>query len=512
MSDETEIKLAIPAEELAAVEGLFAQDPPAEVESTYFDTPDLLLRQHGIQVRVRRDGDALLQTVKLPDDQGSALTRAEHEIPIKRPTLKLDHLLSAIPEALREEIAASELSPIFTTRFIRRRHRAGPDGVVELAFDRGEITRGDQQVPILEVEAELKGNDLSAFIQVVLDFLDHVPASLIASGKAARGYRLVTGAGPDVTHSPKLFLEPDLVLPDAIRLMLRHSFTHFLKNFAAAEAGVPEGIHQVRVGLRRFRSTISAFSPVMNTAGADGLIAGVKKLFTVLGTVREADVFLAENLPELAAAGMTPRLVDVVREETGRYRREAQDQLAAVLASTATARLVIELYGWIESGAWLKQDSPVDRLLAQRPVGDFAAPRLRKLHKRLLKKGKAARLSIVLDDWHEARIAAKKLRYAAEPLLSTLDLPRDAADGYRKTVEAIQGELGHLNDLHVAEDFLSKVIKTAAPQRRRSLKSALAVLKDWRARVEDEFIAGAGRAFRRFEKEGFPLRKGSAQR
>ncbi|WP_137387653.1 CHAD domain-containing protein [Rhodoligotrophos defluvii] len=507
MSDETEIKLAIQGEGLAAAEALFAQDPPIAVESTYFDTPDLLLRRHGIQVRLRRDGPALLQTVKLPDGDGGALTRAEHEIPIRTPRLKRDHLLAVAPEDLRDEIAASELSAVFTTRFTRRRHRAGEGEVAELAFDRGEIVHGAEKVPICEVEVELKGENIGAFVAVVLDFLDRVPASLIASGKAARGYRLVSGEAPAAVHARKLSLPPRMLLPDAIRLMLRHGFTQFLNNVPAAHAGLPDGLHQIRVALRRLRSTISAFAPVMDTTDAARLLEGIKQLFATFGAVREADVFVADTLPQLVKAGMKPSLAELVEEEAARCRRAGQEKVVAQLESPDTARLVIELYGWIEAGSWLKSGTPLDKLLARRPVADFAAPRLRKLHKRLLKKGRAARQSVVLDEWHEARIAAKKLRYAAEPLLSTLDLPAELADSYRKTVEAIQSELGRLNDLHVAEAFLERLVQEAAPQRRRPLKRALAVLHDWRHSAEDSFIVEAARAFRQFEKAGFPLRK-----
>lgn len=507
LSDETEIKLAVHPDGLASAIKLFAKDKPVEVYSTYFDTPQLLLRQHGVQLRLRRDGETLLQTVKLPDGTSGPMTRAEHEITLTSATLDIGHLMSVLPQVVAEAMDADLLEPVFVTRFERRRHLAGPDGVVELAFDRGAIERDDRQVPILEIEAELKGADFDAYIAEILALLDKVPAGLIASGKAARGYRLASGAAEVAVLSRKLELPSDIDLPEAIQLMMRHNFAHFFENITAASAGIPQGIHQIRVGLRRLRSTISAFKPVMDTSDVEAMLQGMKTLFNAFGTVREADVFIAETLPQLAAAGMTTQLTRSVVGHVEHFREKAQSEVTRLLGSTETARLVVQLYGWIESGRWLKDDAPLDKLLDKRPVGDFAGPRLRKLHKSLLKKGLKARNSVDLDDWHEARIAAKKLRYAADPMISTLDLPPEVALTYRRNVEAIQGELGRLNDLNVAEQFLEEVRESVPARQRQSLSKAIGILAEWQDGAADHFIAEAGRSFRTFEKNGFPLRK-----
>src|SRR5690606_15878026 len=157
--------------------------------------------------------------------------------------------------------------------------------------------------------------------------------------------------------------------------------------------------------------------------------------------------------------------------------------------------------------AWMRTSSALDSLLAKRPVSAFAGPRLRKLHKRMVKKGRAARESVSLDEWHEARIAAKKLRYAADPLLPTLGIDGEKADRYRKSVETIQEHLGDLNDLNVAEAFVKDVIQRARHNRRKSLTGALEAVHDWRASAQDRFILQAGQAVRAFEKEGFPSGK-----
>ena len=79
-----------------------------------------------------------------------------------------------------------------------------------------------------------------------------------------------------------------------------HGFQHFLDNYPAVTlAGEYEGIHQMRVAMRRLLSAIRMFAPVLRLEDTSGLFQALKTIFTQLGGVREADVFIAETLPRL---------------------------------------------------------------------------------------------------------------------------------------------------------------------------------------------------------------------
>jgi inorganic triphosphatase YgiF len=81
----------------------------------------------------------------------------------------------------------------------------------------------------------------------------------------------------------------DLQLPQAILRILRHGFQHFLDNYPAVTlAGEPEGIHQMRVAMRRLLSAIRMFGPVLRLEDARELFQALKTLFSQLGGVREA--------------------------------------------------------------------------------------------------------------------------------------------------------------------------------------------------------------------------------
>jgi inorganic triphosphatase YgiF len=52
------------------------------LETMYYDTPERLLFQHGISLRVRRNGKHFIQTLKLLPDSGQPLTRRQWEAPV----------------------------------------------------------------------------------------------------------------------------------------------------------------------------------------------------------------------------------------------------------------------------------------------------------------------------------------------------------------------------------------------------------------------------------------------
>src|SRR3546814_12195228 len=68
-----------------------------------------------------------------------------------------------------------------------------------------------------------------------------------------------------------------------------------------------EGVHQMRVALRRLRSALSLFAPALPAALTDPLIAELRWLNGPLGRKRDIDVFLAETLVPLSAKLPDPK-------------------------------------------------------------------------------------------------------------------------------------------------------------------------------------------------------------
>jgi CHAD domain-containing protein len=71
-------------------------------------------------------------------------------------------------------------------------------------------------------------------------------------------------------------------------------------------AGHPEGVHQMRVGLRRLRAAISLFSNILEVSETSAIKSELKWLTEELGPAREFEVFLKRVL-EPARRGESPQ-------------------------------------------------------------------------------------------------------------------------------------------------------------------------------------------------------------
>src|SRR6185503_3133320 len=78
--------------------------------------------------------------------------------------------------------------------------------------------------------------------------------------KVERGLRALEGREIGARKAGKAELPKDCVAEEAFRATLNHCLRHIARNTGAvADARDPEGIHQIRVGLRRLRAALTAF-------------------------------------------------------------------------------------------------------------------------------------------------------------------------------------------------------------------------------------------------------------
>ena len=163
--------------------------------NTYFDTPSGELEAARMALRLRRDGNRWLQTLKT-DGEGSGgySRRREWEWPVSTGTLdhavlgKLSGLSGLTPDVL------ARLQPRFTTDFERHLWHLELTGAqIEVALDQGEILAAGRRVPIRELELELKEGDPQALWELALTFAETVPLRPADASKAARGSALLGG-------------------------------------------------------------------------------------------------------------------------------------------------------------------------------------------------------------------------------------------------------------------------------------------------------------------------------
>ncbi|MBX7197962.1 MAG: CHAD domain-containing protein [Rhodospirillaceae bacterium] len=279
--------------------------------------------------------------------------------------------------------------------------------------------------------------------------------------RAAAGKAL---PAPPVWHGvAAVSLNRDAGLDRTIAAVVKNCRDHWRANVAAAaDGGDPEGIHQVRVALRRLRSALGLFKHHIPRAQRTVLAQEAKWLLGELGAVRDLDVFI-----NVLAADFTPR---VARDEGfahlirhARLRRDAaQASAASALSSARARRFAARLDTWLEGHGWCSEKTAAD-------AADFAR---HALNRRLRKiKGAAAGIAkLPVPERHELRIAVKKARYGIEFFHDLL--PQKHAQRWATALKYVQDSLGHMNDLDVAERTIERLAGPPAEANRRLADAA----------------------------------------
>jgi inorganic triphosphatase YgiF len=444
--EEVELKLELEPKDLRRLErSPLLQDEKETVDrlvSRYFDTSDRDLHRAGYTLRVRRCGDQDIQTVK-QERSGSAglFVRPEWERPIKgrKPMIEArDGPLSAL-------VGEDELELAFTTDVKRSvRNLATGDAWIEVALDDGRIRAGSSQIALCELELELKSGEPAPLFALAREMNALVPIRLGVRSKAERGYALAQGGQASAVKAEPVLLDPAMNAMEGFAAIGSACIRHFrLNEPLLLETGSAEALHQARVALRRLRSAFSSFKPLLvGDPRADTLRPSLRWIAGELGQVRDLDVLI-------------PKLAGADRERLEEVRVATWAQARAALESIRARELMIDLAEWLAIGAWRTQ--PADPQCASRRISEMAADLLTR-HRRRLKRRGHDLAALSDDDRHQARIEAKKLRYASEFFASLWTAKRETARHARfvGALEKLQDHLGALNDRATAAELLAR--------------------------------------------------------
>ncbi len=271
-------------------------------------------------------------------------------------------------------------------------------------------------------------------------------ARALARGEAPRPRRL----GP-----PRL--DPDLDIEQALTLALGHLAEVLLWHAPAALAGAtPEGVHQMRVAMRRLRSLLRVFRPACDGPALREFDAGLKALASLLGPARDWDVWLGGQGAELAAAlGEADRRFAPLLAAGGRMREAAYAALRPALAGPPLRRLAWQAVALVETRPWRDEGDEAAAARREGPLTEFAAEVLDRRWRRLV--GAGAEIAGLPDaEFHALRIEAKRLRYAAE-LFAPL-WGRRRAKRFLARLADVQEEFGLANDAVVARGLMAALL------------------------------------------------------
>ena len=473
---EIEIKLRLPPAAADALQAhpVLSRAEPAEQRhhlTTYFDTPALELAAAGVSLRIRRTGERRVQTVKAADGHAVAPQRGEWEQPVAGDEPDLAAAAATPAGEVLRRLDGVALRPVFTTDIHRvtRIVRLDNKTIVEAAFDHGTITAETRSEPVSELELELKGGDPGALYRLAIELAAAAPLAIEPASKAERGLRLSSGAAPTAVKAADLDFGKELHAAAAFSTIIRSVLSHMLANLPPARLGDAEGIHQLRIAVRRMRAALRLFKPVLRNEAAARFGAELRRAGQVFGEARDWDVFVLESMPKAATQEPEPGWLDLLREPAGLRRHAAHARLRQELDAPAFTALMLGLAGWIEDGA----DEPAllgdDQL--RRPIAALAPDLIRRLARTVAKRGRGVD-QLPREALHELRKSVKKLRYGIEFLAPLY--PRKPVKAAVGACKDLQELLGDVNDAAVTPALAEQLTED-----RPELAPAMGELAAW---------------------------------
>jgi inorganic triphosphatase YgiF len=463
---ETELKLSVSPGNLHAVhrrrllEHFVVAGPVSlELSARYFDTKACALHVHGLDLRVRKDGDAWTQTLKRGGAAG-AIERDEWEAPVGGPAPELAGLRAVaglprqVAKLLRAIGADGGLEEKFSVGVKRETWKLRvAESEVEMALDEGVITCGAASLPVSEIEFELKAGDKAALYALAAELAGHIPVLPGDASKSARGYALCRGKPDAPRKAGAIALSRKLSVEEGIRAILGNCLHHAQANVRGiVETDDPEYLHQMRVGMRRFRSALKLFGKWLVLPPA--MQEELDWLGAVLGSARDHDVFNQSTLPAIADDIQAGDSLRPLAERAAAAAAEQRAELRRALHSARYGQFMLSLCGWVDCGGWR---SGMDAgLLASLEKGlpKFARKAVARGHAKIERRGRHL-------DRHDARslhvlrIACKQNRYTVEFFRA---LARGTRAGeYIDELASLQDVLGARNDVTVAQRIVHEL-------------------------------------------------------
>lgn len=423
--------------------------------SIYFDTSKFDLMRRGIALRVRRVDHHWVQTLKSASRAVGALSsRPEWEMAVAdgdRPDF------SVLPQAALDLLAGIKLkhiAPVFTTEFQRTTWQIGSDEAqAELALDIGKICAGEKCQDICEVEIERKSGALELLFHVAIKLLEQIPLHIEPRSKAERGYILSDAFNPAPVKASRAAIHKNQTAGEVWNTVMQTALVPLVANVPGflEHAHDTEYLHQLRIALRRLGTGVVLAKALGQ--GVPDWDRSLHELLHALNSARDWDVFLHETLPGILVAlgkgsGNAPvedATLDLLRCVAARTRQRAQ----ALLLKPVFTRLVLDL------GRSLLVPPDDTQVLEAKVWADKI------LEKRwhILRKRCRSFAGLGPIERHQARITAKKMRYAADVLAP---LYGKRSNHFIAALTAMQNDMGHENDLHVGVQLLSVLPKKSA--------------------------------------------------
>src|SRR5262249_15023654 len=158
-------------------------------------------------------------------------------------------------------------------------------------------------------------------------------------------------------------------------------------NEPALLAGDAEGVHQMRVGLRRLRAAISLFADILQDPQTDALKDELKWLTGELGPARELEVLVTRVVTPVRRRHSRQSGVSSLSRDLTQQRAMALARAQNAIRSPRFRALTLEIAAWLEAGQWSRPQDDLVRDRGEAALETSAAEQLTRRFRKIRKKG-----------------------------------------------------------------------------------------------------------------------------
>jgi CHAD domain-containing protein len=429
-----------------------------DLVATYYDTTDLTLASEGVTIVRRTGGEAPGWHLQLAD------TAAQHSVraPLNRATRTVPKQLRSVVLGLVRE---APLRPVANVRTHREVHRLLDEAgrvLVEVSDDHFETDippLGSHHAStatwrVWKMEPVDGDGSLLEATAALLRHAGALPSSTSSTLAWALADRL-----PETPQAiPALPRKKKAPAADVVQAWLSRQVAEVRRLDPLVRLDVRYSVHRMRVAIRRLRSALATFRPLLDRDATDPVRGELRWLAHVLGPARDAEV-MHERLTRRVTAEPPENVRGPVLARINREMRERYRQAHAQAMETMGSQRYFALLDRLDDLA----AGPPFTDLAQGRACDVLPDRVRRDWNRLERQ-----VAIVAetddpteraDRLHDARKAAKRARYAAEPLSR---LYRRDTRRFVKAAKELQSVLGEHHDSIVTQERLYELADRAA--------------------------------------------------
>ena len=219
----------------------------------------------------------------------------------------------------------------------------------------------------------------------------------------------------------------------------------------ALEAKDSEGVHQMRVSLRRMRSLLCLYKSILPKKKSNILSEEIHYIGLKLDFARDLDVYIEEHFSKKELSSIEKLMYELALK----HKKQEYKKVQKLLKSQRLGNLHSLIYDWIEIKDLKYSISNKKQKRFQENIIPFAIEIMDKFQDKVILKG--ANIDELDDEaLHKLRILCKKLRYATDFFVSLFSTKLLL---FRNHLKKLQDILGILHDQSVTKKIHENLLK-----------------------------------------------------